>query len=129
MFGKKNNVFGDKNYQMKEEYSANDLFVANLRRISGAVYDYGPVVETTEQRYIFEIIKGETPRYREVFTGFIAEVYTKYFNLPYVVDVVPFTDFFPETMGTMIPKLSLIWIQNDINFTKPKIKQKLKKEN
>lgn len=131
MFGKKkkedkkdtNNEkldFGDNNYQMKDKYEANSLVVANLEIISNEITDFGsPKIETTKQKYIFEIIDDNNiVRYREIFTGFIADEKTKYFMLPYVTNIKPFTDYFLKTTNEIIPKLSLIWAQNDINFPK-----------
>lgn len=125
MFNKKrkNNIknpFGDRNYKMKECYDAEVLVVANLERISGMDSDSDDlVVETTKQKYIFEIINdGEQLKYREIFTGFITSDVGESFDLPYVVNQAPITDFFPDAMGCKFPKLSLIWAINDINFPK-----------
>lgn len=133
MFGKNfkrvpiKNEFGDKEYQMKDTYKADTLVVARFERVSSRVTDFGPMVEKTEQKYTFEtIINGEKTRYREIFTGFITGDESIYFDLPYVVDVQPFTDCFPDTAGIEIPKLSLIWTQNDINYPKGKEKKKTK---
>lgn len=128
MFGK-NNSFGDKGYQMKNRYKVDQIVVAPFQRISSS--DLGPLVETTEQKYIFEVIvrDGKT-KYREIFTGFIANTEEKDFNLPYIINPIPFTVYFPETIGMEIPKLCLIWIQNDINYPKEKqIDQPLEKKN
>ena len=124
------NPYGDKGYKMKNNYDADKLIVANFERISSEATMYGPMVETTEQKYLFEIYKinGSEIKYREIFTGFIANDKEKFFDLPYVVNPHPFTDYFPETKGTKIPKLSLLWAQNDINYSKKDIKE-LKKEN
>lgn len=124
------NPYGDKGYKMKNNYSADKLIVANFERISSEATMYGPMVETTEQKYLFEIYKinGSEIKYREIFTGFIANDKEKFFDLPYVVNPHPFTDYFPETKGTDVPKLSLLWAQNEINYTK-KDKKELKKEN
>lgn len=81
------NPFGNKNYMMKESYDAEVLVVANLERISGMENDSDDlVVETTKQKYIFEVIgDSENPKYREIFTGFIASSEEESLNLPYVV--------------------------------------------
>ena len=80
MFGRKrkkdNNVvdFKTKNYEMSESYESANLVVANLQYISSRYTDYGPMVETTKQKYIFEVItQEEETRYREVFSGFVAK--------------------------------------------------------
>lgn len=149
MFGKNRkkgttkNTFGDKGYTMKERYNADELIVANFQRISSEGTDFGPKIETTNQKYIFEKIVSENSiKYREIFTGFITECVDdtskdgfdfQYFDLPYVFEPKKFTDYFPETKGIEIPKLSLIWAQNDINYTKAKdnaihVKEKKKRK-
>ena len=45
------NPYGDKGYKMKNNYSADKLIVANFERISSEATMYGPMVETTEQKY------------------------------------------------------------------------------
>ncbi len=127
MFGKnrkkeeiKNNVFGDQNYQMKDKYNADELVIANLERVSDEESDFGIIDEVTKQKYIFEIInENENIRYREIFTGFIADNNVARFYLPYVVNPKPFTDsdYFPETKGKQIPKLAFLWLMNEINHT------------
>lgn len=117
-------------YQMKKVYNANELVIANLTRISDTVSDYGPLVKTTKQKYIFEIIEDVIPKYREVFTGIIFDTKYQYFNLPYVTNLMPFTELFPEKADMVFPKASLIWLQNDVNYPqqnemqKPKTKEK-----
>lgn len=148
MFGKnkkkeiKHNTFGDNEYSMKEKYNTNELIVANLQRISSAYVPYGPIIETTNQKYIFEKIENNNNiKYREIFTGFITECLDntdknettiQFFGFPYVYKPKKFTDYFPETIGIEIPKLSLIWAQNDINYPKRNdsnnIKRKKKKK-
>lgn len=120
-----NNTFGTDNYKMKDYYDADNLVVANLQRLSSTVTEFGPMIETTEEKYIFEVIAIEEEiKYREVFTGFIANDYKEYFDLPYVVSPVPYTDFFPDQKRKKIPKLCLIWDINDINFLSKNIKSK-----
>ena len=131
MFGKNNknvnNPFGDKGYTMKDYYKPENLIIANFQRISNIDNSFTPILETTNQKYIFEIIfEKNEKKYREIFTGFITNDKDEgIFNLPYIVDSIPFINYFPETINTKIPKLSLIWILNDINF--PTKKKELKK--
>lgn len=126
---KKSNEFGDHLYQMKDKYDANNLVIANLARISNYVSDeelnVGPMYEETEQKYIFEsFIDNDKIKYREIFTGFVANDEEEYFMLPYVVNPKPLVDYFPDTLGTKIPKLSFIWMLNDINFMVEKNKSR-----
>lgn len=136
----KKNQFGNKKYRMKDHYYADNLIVARLQRVSSL----NLTVETTNQKYIFEpIYDKETIKYREVFTGFMTEkidvsykietasIEYKYLNIPYVYELEKFTNYFPELKGKIIPKLSLIWFQNDINYCKDKnkVKEKKKKQN
>ena len=127
MFGKKKkktdliNFISD-NYQMKDIYNADNLVVANLEYISDVVTPYGPKDEKTSQKYIFEtLIENGKIRYREIFTGFIADKNNNYFNLPYVVDVISLKELMPSIVNE-IPKYSLLLILNDIN-SKDKIKK------
>jgi len=128
MFGKKNKKeklgFETKNYKMKDYYNSNDLVVACLESVTNN--SEFPMVETTDQRYIFEeIYEDDNYRYREVFTGFIAnrESYFNYFNLPYVVAVVPLKKVVP-TVCDEIPKLSLLLLLNEVN-KKEKVQNKV----
>lgn len=132
MFGRKkinDNPFGDKNYQMKDYYNPNYLIVANFQRVSSSSMKemHTPITETTEQKYIFEVFYDEDKmKYREIFTGFIAsDEDSGIFNLPYIVNPEPFTNYFPKAVNTRIPKLSLIWSLNEINY--PAKKKELKK--
>jgi len=138
MFRKNKNEFGDKNYKMKEYYEADNLIVAKLQIISGDYIEDGPMIETTEQKYIFEIIREKQKiRYREIFTGFITDniddtkennINFHYFNLPYVYKPEKFTDYFPQTKGELIPKLSFLWILNDLNYSKKNEEEITKKK-
>lgn len=138
MFEKKKNEFGDKGFKMKDYYEADNLFVARLQRISSRYIEFGPMVETTEQKYIFELVKdGKNIRYREIFTGFITDKVDdtskggfdfKYFDLPYVFEPEKYTKYFPQVKGLTLPKLSLIWTQNDLNYPKEKEFFKTKKK-
>lgn len=119
------NPYGDKGYKMKNNYEADKLIVANFERISSKATIHGPMLETTDQKYIFEVVKTKDKiRYREIFTGFIANDEEHTFDIPYVVNPHPFTDYFKETKGTKVPKLSLLWALNDINQTKEQIHKK-----
>ena len=62
------------NYKMQDYYKSDNLVIGNLEQISSEVTPYGPMVNKTTQKYIFEKINenGKT-RYREIFTGFILE--------------------------------------------------------
>lgn len=123
--GENKNKYGDKGYQMKDVYYADELIVGNLQRLSSSITNYSSMVESTEQKYIFEIVDdGKKIKYREIFTGFIVDNQADFFDIPYVVNIALFTDYFPETIGLELSKLSLIWIQNDLNFLK---KDKLNK--
>lgn len=125
---KEKNPFGDKGYTMKDSYNAEDLFIANLTRVSSRYTDSGPIQEVTEQKYLFEILTdGVKVKYREIFTGFIAETESDFLDLPYVYEVVPYLEAFPDMEGMAIPKLALLWELNLVNdFEKKKKKEKEK---
>ena len=120
---KKNNPFGDKGYKMKDSYLAKDLVVGNLELLSSEAHDFGPMVQTTNQKYIFEVIPDKE-KYREIFTGFVAGIKEEYFDLPYATNIKPFTSFFDDMSDNdELPKLSLLLYLNDVNS------KKMKKEN
>lgn len=133
MFGKKKEKqkndslnFKSENYQMKDIYNADNLVVANLEYISSDVTPYGPMVKKTTQKYIFEILNenGKT-RYREIFTGFIADCEeSHYFDLPYAVNIIKLNEQVPSVANN-IPKYGLLLVLNEAN-TENKTK-KLKK--
>ena len=133
MFGKKKEKqkndslnFKSENYQMKDNYNADNLVVANLEYISSEATPYGPMVKKTTQKYIFEILNenGKT-RYREIFTGFIADCEeSHYFDLPYAVNIITLKEEVPSVANN-IPKYGLLLVLNEVN-TKNKTK-KLKK--
>ena len=133
MFGKKKEKqkndslnFKSENYQMKDTYNADNLVVANLEYISSDVTPYGPMVKKTTQKYIFEILNenGKT-RYREIFTGFIADCEeSHYFDLPYAVNIIKLNEQVPSVANN-IPKYGLLLVLNEVN-TENKTK-KLKK--
>ena len=92
MFGKKKkNIIDDKNtnnsqekYTMKESYNADELFLARFKWVSSYNADYsGPMNKETEIKYIFEKVEE---KYKEVFTGFEADIVDEYFDLPYVIE-------------------------------------------
>lgn len=116
-----NNKFGDKNYFMKDSYQADNLVVAELRRLAND-FDFEELsvaVITTEQKYLFEIVwEDGKMKYREVFTGFIAEDKAKYFGLPYVGNPRPLVEVLPELEHSDLSKLNLIMVSNDINNAK-----------
>ena len=129
MFGSKkrktkNNTlsFESENYKMKDLSECDNLVVANLEFVSNNL-----MVETTNQKYLFEtIIENDKKKYREVFTGFKAEPEeSHYFNLPYVVNIIPLNEQAPSVSGP-IPKYGLLILLNQINNVK-NTKQKIKK--
>lgn len=115
--------FETEKYVMKDHYNSNDLVVANLESVTNETEL--PMVEITDQRYIFEVINDSgKERFREVFTGFIADRENNfgYFTLPYVVNIVPLKEVIP-TVCDEIPKLALLLALNEIN-KKEKKKEK-----
>lgn len=128
MFGKRRKKdhstlnLNTQNYTMNDEYNTENLVVANLQYVSSKPTDFGPMVETTKQRYIFEKVEEEdNVRYREVFTGFVAKDSEEYFDLPYVVNVKPLQEVVPSVAQT-IPKYGLLLLVNEVNKQKVKVK-------
>ena len=105
------------NYKMQDYYKSDNLVIGNLEQISSEVIPYGPMVNKTTQKYIFEKINenGKT-RYREIFTGFIfdSNESSHYFDLPYVVNIVPLKDKIP-TITEDFHKYSLLLILDKVN--------------
>ena len=123
----KKKSFESKNYKMKSDYNTADLVVANLQYVSNEETLYGPMVQTTNQRYIFEKVdcKGKVG-YREVFTGFRASLEkAKFFSLPYMIDVVPLREEVPE-ISNNVSKYGLLLVVDEINTKK--VTKSLKKE-
>ena len=120
MFGKKkknvvdardNNDLQEK-YTMKERYNADELYLARLKWVSSEVTDFGPMVKETEIKYIFE---KEGEKYKEIFTGFKAGIDSEYFNLPYVIDIMPLTEVHEGLKGTIFPRLGMLTLFNVVN--------------
>lgn len=120
MFGKKkknvvdardNNDLQEK-YTMKERYNADELYLARLKWVSSEVTDFGPMVKETEIKYIFE---KEGEKYKEIFTGFKAGIDSEYFNLPYVIDIMPLTEVHEDLKGTIFPRLGMLTLFNVVN--------------
>ena len=129
MFGKKkqnqkNNQlnFKSDNYKINDSYKTDDLVVANLEYISSEATPHGPMVKQTEQKYIFELLNENGKiRYREIFTGFIADAEeSHYFDLPYVVNIVSLKEQVPDVADN-IPKYGLLLVLNEVN-TKKRLK-------
>lgn len=123
MFGhkkqnQKNNSlnFESDNYKMKDNYKANNLVVANLEFISSEPTPCGPMVHTTTQKYIFEMFNENGKiRYRELFTGFIADSEkSHYFELPYIVNIIPLQEQIPSIKKN-ISKYNLLLVLDEVN--------------
>lgn len=131
MFGRKKKEkstlnFKTENHSMNDNYNSENLVVANLEYVSSEYTDYGPMVKRTKQRYLFEKVEGEEGvRYREVFTGFVANTQEEYFDLPYAVNIKPLKTLIP-TVAETIPKYGLLLLVEEINKQKVKVKVKVK---
>ena len=54
---------------MKDFYMADELIVANLKRFSDYTDDFGPMIQTTDQKYIFEkVLINNEVQYREIYS-------------------------------------------------------------
>jgi hypothetical protein len=128
MFGKRKKRdhstldFKTPNYGMSDSYKTENLVVAKLQYVSSKYTDFGPMVETTKQRYIFEKIEEDDQlRYREVFTGFVAKTSEEFFDLPYVVDIKPLQEAVPS-VAEEVPKYGLLLLIDEVNKQKVKVK-------
>ena len=97
---------------MKESYNADELYLARFKWVSSEVTDFGPMNKETEIKYLFE---KEGERYKEIFTGFEADIIEKHFNLPYVIDVVPLIEVHEDLKGTIFPRLGMLTLFNVVN--------------
>lgn len=109
MFGKRKNK---DIYIMKESYNADDLYLARFKWVSSEVTDFGPMDKETEINYIFE---KEGEKYKEIFTGFEADIIEKHFNLPYGIDVAPLIEAHKDLRGTIFPRLGMLTLFNVVN--------------
>ena len=98
-------------------YAKNDWFIPNSGRnlaiVGKSIQEYALLQALTNLTKINE--NGKT-RYREIFTGFIfdSNESSHYFDLPYVVNIVPLKDKIP-TIPEDFHKYSLLQILDEIN--------------
>ena len=114
------------NYKLKDRYKTDDLVIGNLEYISSLSTPNGPIIETTEQKYIFLKFKDkDKTRYVEIFTGLIVDSdISCYFDLPYIVNIESLKDNIKD-ISDEIAKYGLLLILNEIN--KKHEKEKIKK--
>ena len=112
-----------KSYNMEESYLTADIVVGNLEYVSSAYTPHGPMVETTKQKYFFRLVEdGEDPKYQELFTGYITNTESQYFDVPYVANVKPLTEEVPN-VSKKLHRYGLLLLLNEINTPK-KVKVK-----
>lgn len=136
---------------MKEKYNANDLYVGELEYISSEVTPYGPMVKKIKEKFIFEKVeivenkpkKGILSLFKngtendveeetreeiqEVFTGVALDLDdASYFDVPYIINMKPYVELFPEEKDSEICMMNMLLIHDDIN---QKSKTKTKKSN
>ncbi len=98
---------------MKESYNADDLYLARFKWISSRNTDYsGPMDKETEIKYLFE---KEGEKYKEIFTGFEADIIEEYFDLPYVIDIMPLIQVHENLKGTIFHRLGMLTLFNVVN--------------
>ena len=113
-----------KSYNMEESYLTADIVVGNLEYVSSAYTPHGPMVETTKQKYFFRLVEdGEDPKYQELFTGYVTNTESQYFDVPYVVNVKPLAEEVPN-VSKKLHRYGLLLLLNEINTPKKvKVKQ------
>ena len=118
-FKKKSQGFKSTNYKMADSFITDNLVVANLEYVSNEATPYGPMVKQTEQKYLFEVLfENGKKRYREVFTGFIAEdCGSNFFWLPHVINVVSLKDQV-SSIADSVSKYGLLLVLNEVNTSK-----------
>ena len=112
-----------KSYNMEESYLTADIVVGNLEYVSSAYTPHGPMVETTKQKYFLRLVEdGEDPKYQELFTGYVTNTESQYFDVPYVVNVKPLAEEVPN-VSKKLHRYGLLLLLNEINTPK-KVKVK-----
>lgn len=112
-----------KSYNMEESYLTADIVVGNLEYVSSAYTPHGPMVETTKQKYFFRLVEdGEDQKYQELFTGYVTNTESQYFDVPYVVNVKPLAEEVPN-VSKKLHRYGLLLLLNEINTPK-KVKVK-----
>ena len=97
---------------MIDSYNADDLYLARFKWVSTEITDFGPMLKETEIIYLF-LKEGE--KYKEIFTGFEADLVSYYFDYPYVIDIVPLIEVHEEFKGARFPRLGMLLLFNDVN--------------
>ena len=115
----------DPKYNMEDTYLTDDIIVGNLEYVSSTYTPNGPMVETTKQKYFFRLVEdGEDPKYQELFTGYITNTKSQFFDVPYVVNIKPLREEVTN-VSKKLHRYGLLLLLNEINTPK---KVKLKKQ-
>ena len=61
------------------------------------------------------LFEKEGKKYKEIFTGFEADIIEKHFNLPYAIDIVPLIEVHEDLKGTTFPRLGMLLLFNNVN--------------
>lgn len=94
----------------KKEYNTDDLVIANLVVAESNMIFIG----TTDHKYIFEkVTEDGKEKYREIFTGFVAEKTQTLSDVPYLKNIVPLNEEV-EYVGE-ISKIEALLLLNQIN--------------
>ena len=115
-----------KKYVMKDNYNVDDLMVGNFNYVSSNVTEGGIKEVQTDQKYFFEeVLDNGKIKYREIFTGFIADAEENgYFDIPYVVNAIPLRELFQGK--DVLSKYALILVLDKVN-TEQKVKKNIKR--
>lgn len=118
----------------RNTYKTNDLVCARLLMVSPFMEDpleAGPTCQETDLYYFFK--KEETLengkykiKYEEVFTKYKFSDQEEYLGIPYLIDIQPYLQFFPEEDGKEIPITMLLLKLDTINPGKTKKYTKVK---
>lgn len=119
----------DLDYHMKSWYDISELFVSSFTRVSSLCNNEGPVLEKTNQNFIFELIPNGM--YREVFTGFELNLihslgtgdFIPEIGSLFLYEIEKLTDCCSEKVPSKVSKVDLLYIQNDINLIGKKLKK------
>ena len=115
-----------KKYVMKDNYNVDDLMVGNFNYVSSNATEGGIKEVQTDQKYFFEeVLDNRKTKYREIFTGFIANSKESgCFDVPYVVNAKPLRELFQGK--DVLSKHALILVLDIVN-TEQKEKKNIKR--
>ncbi|MBO4245357.1 MAG: hypothetical protein J5892_01300 [Bacilli bacterium] len=103
----------NKLYQVPETFNSNLLYVANINHY--VINQNGTKEVVTLNNKLLFVTVGDNI-YREIFSGIIVNNNNQDIN--FLTDIKFFNDYFPGCLNNQIPKISLIYMLDEINNQK-----------